>query len=281
MRTPLAVLLSTLALAACAAPPADQTVNVSFVLRSGNADVSCTRPVPGLGKPATLTDARFYTHDVVLLDNAGQATPMALTPSPWQRDGVVLLDFEDASGTCRGTAATNTTVVGTVPAGRYAGLGFVIGVPSPLNHTSANAEAAPLDLIAMGWSWQAGRKFIKIELDPEGGVVRTAGKPGATWNLHLGSTGCVGDPVKGEAVSCATPNRVTVRFPAFSAATDQVVLDLAALFDGTDLGRDGGGALGCMSGPDDPDCPAVFRQLGLKPASSNNPPPAFRVVPKG
>ena len=276
MKPSLVSLLAALALPACAAPPAEQPVNIGFALQSGNAEVVCTRPVPGLNEPATLTDARLYIHDVVLLDDAGHATPVALTPSSWQRDGVVLLDFEDASGTCRGTAATNNAVVGTVPAGRYVGLGFVVGVPSPLNHTSANAEAAPLDLVAMGWSWQAGRKFIKIELDPEGGVVRAAGKPGATWHLHLGSTGCVGDPFKGEAVSCATPNRIAVRFPAFSADADHVVLDLATLFDGTDLGRDGGGALGCMSGPDDPDCPAVFRQLGLKPATTQ--PSAFRVA---
>ena len=279
MTKALGAILPALMLAGCAAPSADQPVSIGFALKSGERPVSCSQPVPGLGKPATLTDARLYIHGIVLLDDAGQATPVALTPSPWQRDGVVLLDFEDAAGTCRGTAATNHAVVGTVPAGRYTGLGFVVGVPSPLNHTSPNAEAPPLDLVAMGWSWQAGRKFIKIELDPEGGVIRTAGKPGATWNLHLGSTGCVGDPVKGEAVSCATPNRISVRFPAFSPATDQVVLDVAALFDGTDLGRDGGGALGCMSGPDDPDCPAVLRQLGLKPAA--NPPPAFRVAPRG
>lgn len=269
-----------LSLGGCAAP-SSQDISITFALKSGDHPVSCSQPVAGLGKSATLTDARLYIHDVVLLDDAGHATPIALTPSPWQRNAIVLLDFEDASGTCRGTTATNNAVVGTVPAGRYVGLGFVVGVPSSLNHTSPNAEAAPLDLVAMGWSWQAGRKFIKIELDPEGGVVRAAGKPGATWNLHVGSTGCVGDPFKGEAVSCATPNRVSVRFPAFSADADQVVLDIAAIFDGTDIGRDGGGALGCMSGPDDPDCLAIFRQLGLKPASNSNPPPAFRVVPKG
>lgn len=270
-------LLSLGALAGCAAPP-PEAVSIAFSLESAGQPVVCGRPVPGLPKAATLTDARLYLHDVTLIDTSGRAVPVALTQSAWQRDGIVLLDFEDATGTCRGNPATNTIVQGSVPAGRYVGLAFTIGVPSPQNHTSPTAEAAPLDLVAMGWSWQAGRKFIKIELDPEGGVVRKAGKPMATWNLHLGSTGCSGDPVKGETVACTTPNRVAVRFPAFSAARDRVVLDLATLFDGTDLGRDGGGALGCMSGADDPDCPGVFRKLGLAPAA--NPPPALRVAPK-
>lgn len=278
MRKLTALLSPLLVLAGCAVPPTE-TVSIAFSLESGGQPVACGWPVPGLPKAASLTDARLYLHDVALVDASGRTVPVALTPSAWQRDGIVLLDFEDATGTCRGNPATNTAVQGTVPAGRYVGLAFTIGVPSPQNHTSPTAEAAPLDLVAMGWTWQAGRKFVKIELDPEGGVVRKAGKPMATWNLHLGSTGCSGDPVKGETVTCATPNRVAVRFPAFSAARDRVVIDLATLFDGTDLGRDGGGALGCMSGADDPDCPGVFRQLGLNPVA--NPPPALRVAPKG
>lgn len=271
-------LLSLAALAACAAPP-PETVSIDFSLEAAGQPVVCGQSVSGLNKPATLTDARLYLHDVALIDATGRAVPVSLTPSIWQRDGIVLLDFEDATGTCRGTPATNTTVLGNVPAAQYVGLAFTIGVPSPQNHTSPTVEAAPLDLVAMGWTWQAGRKFIKIELDPEGGVARKAGKPMATWNLHLGSTGCSGDPVKGEMVICTTPNRVAVRFPVFSAARDRVVLDLATLFDETDLGHDGGGALGCMSGADDPDCPGVFRQLGLPPTA--NPAPAVRVAPKG
>lgn len=270
-----------LLLAGCAAPPADKPVSIAFALAAGDQPAGCGRAIDGLGSPARrmqLADARLYVHDVALIDRAGQRVAVHLTDSPWQLNGVALVDFEDATGACHGSAATNRAVIGTVPAGDYAGLSFVIGVPAPLNHTSPVTQAAPLDVVAMGWSWQAGRKFVKIELDPEGGVARAAGRPGATWHLHLGSTGCVGDPAKGEAVACSTPNRVTIAFPAFDAEHQQVVLDLAALFQGSDLGRDGGGALGCMSGPEDPECPPVFRQLGVNPATAA--PAALRVEPQ-
>jgi uncharacterized repeat protein (TIGR04052 family) len=279
MRKSVAAIVPALLLASCTGPAADQPVSIGFVLKSGAEAVTCTRPLPGLNKKATLTDSRLYVHSVSLIDPAGRTVPVALTPSSWQRDGIVLLDFENAAGTCRGDPATNTAITGTVPAGRYTGLNFVIGVPAPLNHTSTNTEAAPLDLVAMGWSWQAGRKFIKIEVDPEGGIARKTGKPGISWNLHLGSTGCAGDPVKGETVTCTSPNRVPVTLPVFDTSREQVVIDLARLFDGSDLGRDGGGALGCMSGADDPDCPAIFRQLGLTPVTTL--PPALRIEPKG
>lgn len=265
-------------LAGCTAAPAEQPVSIAFALAAGEQPAGCGRAIDGLGvshRRAQLADARLYVHDVRLIDRAGTAVPVHLTDSPWQRDGIVLLDFEDATGACHGTAATNRQVAGTIPAGDYVGLSFVIGVPVPLNHTSPVTQAPPLDSVAMGWSWQAGRKFVKIELDPEGGVVRPAGRPGTTWHLHLGSTGCAGDPAKGEAVTCSTPNRVPVAFPAFDAARQQVVLDLAVLFRDSELGRDGGGALGCMSGPEDPECPPVFRQLGVSPATSQ--PAALRI----
>jgi hypothetical protein len=55
-----------------------------------------------------------------------------------------------------------------------------------------------------------------------------------------------------------------------------VVLDLAVLFAATDLTRDQGGAVGCMSAPDDADCPALFERLGLNQVAAS----AFRVVEK-
>jgi uncharacterized repeat protein (TIGR04052 family) len=257
--------LAVLGLSACAGQAPDRVAAIDFALTDGTTPVACGSVLTGLGKPgvtATLSDARFYVQEVALLGTDGRAVPLRLAETPWQHDGVALLDFEDGSGPCRGTPATNLRVTGTVPEGSYAGLSFTVGVPSRINHTSPAAAPPPLDSVAMGWTWQAGRKFIKIELDPEGGVART-GKPVSTWYLHLGSTGCVGDPVKGEAVSCTNPNRIPVRFPSFDPARQRVVLDLRPLFADSDLSRDGGGAPGCMSGVDDPDCPGVFTRLGL------------------
>lgn len=279
MRHTLPLFLGCVLLSACAAPATEKPVSVDFVLKAGERPAACGAPIDGIGgRRVQISDARLYVHDIRLTTNDGRSVPLTLAETPFQHDGIALLDFEDATGACRSTPATNTRLTGTVPPGAYSGLSFVIGVPAPANHTSATTAPAPLNLAAMGWSWQAGRKFIKIELDPEGGITRPAGRPGATWHLHLGSTGCEGDPVQGEAVTCSRPNRIPVQFPAFDPQGQNVVVDLAVLFDGTDVGRDGGGALGCMSGPDDPDCPGVFRQMGLTPPTAQ--PPFLRIEAK-
>ena len=41
------------------------------------------------------------------------------------------------------------------------------------------------------------------------------------------------------------------------------MVDLSALLAGSDIGHDQGMAVGCMSGPDDPECGPVFERLGL------------------
>jgi hypothetical protein len=54
-----------------------------------------------------------------------------------------------------------------------------------------------------------------------------------------------------------------VAFDHFDPKTQRVEFDLARLFESSDLLADKGGAVGCMSGLDDPECPAIFAALGL------------------
>lgn len=262
-----------MALGGCSAPSAVGTeqggeVSIQFALNNGSEPADCHHDLPDLGSghlSASLRDARLYVSDVRLIDASGKEVPLQLRPSDWQYADVTLLDFEDATGHCKsGTAGTNSQVVGSVPPGRYTGLTFTVGVPEKLNHTSTETSPAPLDLAAMGWSWQAGRKFMKIEVDPQGGVTLPSGRVAQSWFVHLGSTGCVGNPAGNEAVSCSHDNRVPVRFPSFNLQKQKVVLDLKQLFAASDLSHDGGGAVGCMSGTDDPECPGIFERLGLK-----------------
>ena len=296
-----------------AEPAKPQPVTIRFALQSGNDPVACGQDVKGLGVnkiSAKLRDARFYISAPALLDKAGKEVPITLERNDWQYANVVLLDFENKTGSCKGTEGMNTVIAGTVPPGRYKGLTFAVGVPSVmkgedgkdvvLNHSNSATAPAPLDLQSMSWSWQAGRKFVRFEIEPEGGVTRKppppraegargeggrgeggrgegGGRPdggeGASaegggggrpegprepreqprvnadgtitvtkWMLHFGSTGCKGDALIGEVVSCASPNRAPVTLAAFDSATQQVVLDLQALVAGIDLNHDGGGA---------------------------------------
>jgi uncharacterized repeat protein (TIGR04052 family) len=253
------------------ASPDKQPVAIAFGLSAGAKSVDCGADIEGLGLrkvAAKLHDARFYISAPALIDESGKEAPVDLEKNDWQHADVALLNFAGKSAACQGMSALNDTVSGMAPSGAHRGLSFIVGVDGALNHGNFATAPAPLDIQAMSWNWQAGRKFIKIEVDPAGGVTRQSNPDGgpvnvATWMLHLGSTGCKGDPLTGGVVSCAGANRIPVRFASFDPTRQRVVLDLAILFAGIDLNRDVGGAAGCMSGPTDPECGPIFEKLGL------------------
>jgi uncharacterized repeat protein (TIGR04052 family) len=265
--------------AAAAGLQASLPVEISFALTEHGREVGCGAPLGGLGTgaaEAALHEARVYVHAVKLIDAKGKRVPVVLEPNDWQYADVALLDFKDARGgrsPCSASApAKNTTLSGTVPNGAYTGLEFAVGVPVEakvegetvsLNHSSTETAPAPLDIAGMSWSWQAGRKFIMIEVDPKGGIKRADGGRARSWMVHLGSTGCKGNPATGEIVTCTRPNRLAVTFDRFDPTKQRVTLDLGKLFEGSDLAGDKAGAIGCMSGNDDPECRPVFAALGL------------------
>jgi uncharacterized repeat protein (TIGR04052 family) len=270
--------------AAQAAGGRTQPVSVSFALMAGGKEVGCGAPLADLGSghlSAKLHEARLYVYDFALIDAKGERTPIALTQNEWQYADVALLDFKDARGgnaACTpGNPANNTTVVGTAPQGAYVGLEFSVGAPVEsivdgksvsINHSNVETAPAPLDISGMAWNWQAGRRFVTIEVIPPTPVIKPDGSKSRTWMVHIGSTGCKGNPATGEIVACAHENRFPVTLDRFDAKTQRVELDLTRLFEGSDITIDKGGAVGCMSALDDPDCPAVFRALGLNLTAS-------------
>lgn len=247
-----------------------QTVTLEFAAVAGSTPVACGTAVDGLGSagiPAQLKDFRFYISNVKLLKADDTAVPLTLgADDDWNLtegdDGVTLIDLEDATGSCEGgTAAINATITGTVPKGEYVGVEMTMGVPFALNHSDYATAAAPLDSQAMAWSWQSGRKHAKIEVtDPDGPTGSWASN---TFNVHLGSTGCTGNPASGETVSCTAPNRMDFHFHAFDPATQKIAVDLQALLAGTDITVNAAGAPGCMSGGTDPECDKVFEAMAI------------------
>ena len=267
---PLALLLMT----GSSAPAADQPVAIRFQAMVGSGKFACGRSYPGIGVTgSTLSprDFRFYVHNVALIDDAGKSVPLQLAQDgKWQLDDVVLLDFEDATGGCvNGTPDTNDRVAGTVPPGRYTGLRFTFGVPFNKNHTDLTTQPPPLNLTALSWVWNAGRKFGRLDFS-------STGMPRG-YAVHLGSTGCTPNQVKtAPPVSCSEPNRVDVEFPAFDPVTDFVVADLAALLKDTNIDvNQEKTAVGCMSSPEDSDCAGIFAHLGLPFAGKPAGPQSF------
>ncbi|MFY0581180.1 hypothetical protein ACN28S_49255 [Cystobacter fuscus] len=65
---------------------------------------------------------------------------------------------------------------------------------------------------------------------------------------------------------CTYPNRPEISLEGFVLDQSKVVLDLASLFEGSNLDANANvpnTATGCMSQQEDPDCAPVFNRMGL------------------
>lgn len=248
-----------------------QAVEIQFAAMAGNTAIGCGSTVTGLGSTAAtgnVKDFRFYISQVKMIRDDGVEVPLTLTANDnWNytagADSVTLVDLENATGDCpttTGTTGTNAVVKGTVPAGTYTGVKMTMGVPFALNHTdwaNPTTTKAPLDIQAMAWNWQGGRKFAKIE-------VTNPAWSSPTFNFHLGSTGCIGNPATGTQVSsCTAPNRMEFKLAGFNPSTQKVAVDIKPLLDGTNVTINQAAATGCMSGGTDPECLNVFKALAI------------------
>ena len=268
----------------CNGENASGTVSVSIPVKAvmGNEDAVCSSNrspktysnIGAKGSTATVTlkDMRFYIHDVKLLDAAGKETSITLDESSnYQSSNVVLLDFEDGTGSCTGNSGTNKTIAGTVPAGLYTGIKFTLGVPFSKNHQDVTTASAPLNESGLFWNWRFGYKFLRIDF--------THGS--FSYNLHLGSTGCSASSspsssTEAPTVACKNPNTSTITLNKFTLNSSTLVLDIAELLASSALnvkavhnsntGSGGAAAsdkVGCMSSNTDPDCKVIFNKLGL------------------
>jgi uncharacterized repeat protein (TIGR04052 family) len=277
---PASAIAAALLLAACAAPipPAETAapVTIRFAAEFAGKPFACGQSY-SLGTPAAMvtpTDLRLYVSEVALVRADGTAVPLTLdTDNRWQANGVALLDFEDGAGPCAagGSAATNTALRGTAPAGSYIGLRFTVGVPVAQNHQDATIAGAPLNVTAMFWNWQNGYKFLKADFAVPGAAMHGAARvaapghsPGQGFALHIGSTQCAAAAPTRPGTDCRNANRMAIVLDGFEAARDVVVLDLAPALERNDLRRNTAGTPpGCMSFPNDPECRSVMPNLGL------------------
>ncbi|WP_437314134.1 MbnP family copper-binding protein [Sorangium sp. So ce385] len=233
-------------------------VELTFEARVKDEVFSCsgTYAVGAAATDVKLNDFRLYIHDVRLHRADGEKVPLTLEQDgKWQLENLVLLDFEDKSGSCaNGTQETNGRVLGTVPAGDYDGLSFKLGVPFERNHGDASVAPSPLNLTGLFWSWNHGYKFLRIDSVSEQGE--------NPFIIHVGSTGCVaGDG--GEVTACDRPNVAEIVFEGIDPLATKVLVDYGALVADTDVSANAGGTPGCMSDATDPDCPPLFTHLGI------------------
>lgn len=248
--------------AGCSAP--QQSVEIPFELHFGGQRMSCD----GHGADFSLTDLRFYVHDVRLVTADGRESVVTLAEDPlWQNSEVALLDFETGDFGCtNGTEQVNDVIRGyALSAAEYAGLKFRLGVPEHLNHADPLQASAPLNHSFMHWHWRTGYKFLRA------GV---ATRDDSFW-IHLGSARCEG--TASNVTGCRSGNRPAITLTGYSPGRDVVEVDLRELVRGIDFTD--GTPSDCSSGPGEPACEAPFAALGLSPATGEafGAAPVFRV----
>jgi len=265
-----------------------QAVTIPFEAMANGTPIDCDTTLTGLGvsgSDADLKDFRFYVHNLKMGTDQGREVAVTLDDNLWQSKGIALVDFQNKGDACDGDEKqTHKEITGSVPldSGESVNsISFTIGVPSDLNHEDQTSASTPLNIASMFWSWQTGYKFMRFDVAPTGGLIRP-GDPtysNSTWNFHLGSTDCVGDPQLGETVICGRNDRPQVTLTNYDPQTNTIMLDYSELVAGANLGADEGGAPGCMSGATDPECSSVFNKLGLDMVSgevdSTNPQTVF------
>lgn len=252
--------------------PTEKDVSINFSAQVNGANFNCGQTYTGVGSGGDdfkINDFRMYLSDAHIhnaLTNEKHA--IALTQDGiWQLDDVVMLDFEDASGGCNGTAEMNTMLMGkvTVPAIidlADAELCFTVGLPADKNHIDEATAASPLNASGMLWAWKIGRKYVRID---------GFGDPASTnepFNLHLGAQGCPGSTGSAPPTSaCSVPNTIAVCITNFDVDNSVVAIDLGSVLEANDVkvNLDGGATAkpGCQSFIDDSDCEQIMPRLGL------------------
>lgn len=241
-------------------------VKLQFAAYAGTTPIQCGTAVAALGSKssaAQIQDLRFYISNVKLLKADGSSVALTLSATDNNNyqgtDSVSLITLSQKGvGSCTAGTALNKLIQGTVPAGQYVGVTMTLGVPFSLNHLNSTDPATPAVLRSdvnpgMSWNWRGGRKFTKVELQST-----DTGNP--VTLLHLGATGCVGDPANGIAISsCTASNRVPVTFSTFNPNTQAIALDVKTLFASADFSV----ANSCMSSATDAQCVGPFGVLAL------------------
>lgn len=260
-----------------------KNVEIGFKFAVNGKPFSCIETYYGVGNNPDAgaqvyrgSYARYYVYDVRLVNSANEEVPVMLADDGvWQLPAEKVAEISGENGGSCASIIGNLKVTGTVPKGTYSGLKLIVGLPNHLNHLFADTQPSPLNQSDMFWSWTTGYRFLRIEGKNASAKM---GLPGGL--LHLGSGVCnandSADPTKGS--TCTYANTLDLSFDGFDPDVNKVVLDIGKLFQDTDLDTNRGGPAGCMSGLTDPECPAIFKKLGLPYGDGFQPDGGFTVV---
>ncbi len=241
-------------------PVETETFALNFEGVVGDQALSCdqTYTLGAADTDVSFTELKLYVSEIELLSADGAVPAELVADGVWSNGSTVLLDFEDATGSCaNGTPETNTVVNVEVPAGDYTGVRFKVGVPFEENHQDVAVAPSPLNLTSMFWNWNGGYKFVRIDGraqngEAEGGFV-----------FHVGSTGCTMPEGSEMVESCANPNRAEIELNGFTPGSSTIQMDVATLFGDADFTPANAASINCQSFPTQDVCSQIFPRMGL------------------
>jgi uncharacterized repeat protein (TIGR04052 family) len=234
-------LLASMGIVACA-PAGRSSGVVQFEIDNG----------PPADESVAVRDLRFYVHNVELIGTDGAAIPFELfTRLPWQEPRVALIDLVGASDADRNLALHGDFAGGQT----FSGVRFVVGVPFALNHANPLTAGEPLNRADLFWTWQAGYKFLRVDL---------AGDQGE-WSFHLGSTGCASaSAVRPPESPCAQPNLMHVELSGIDPLREPIRVHADEIVESMRVQ----GAATCTGNyMHDSGCKDIFSKTGLDPSS--------------
>ena len=243
---PTGALLLALALAGCdsdgSSDPA--TLRLDVEAMAGADAFQPGQPFAVGGTTGQLDRAQLILSGLTLLHEDGREIPiLAADPvtvrAKDEADADVQQTIDERYAFVDLDAGRAPTALGEVPAGRYTGVRFVLGVDGldnriapedlPASHPLALAAAA-----TMHWNWNAGFVFLMmdglLDVDGDGAVDASTGTPrdpaSGQWRLHVGGT------------ANATTVTLDQDFELEGGAMQDLhlTLDLARLAQGVDLG---------------------------------------------
>jgi uncharacterized repeat protein (TIGR04052 family) len=188
----------------------------------------------------------------------GVEQALTLHDNDWQNDGVALLALTDCSAEQTNSEDPTSPLAGAYHAtlqlaqpqhfAEDSHLRFTLGIPFELNHLNPLSQKSPLNIPSMFWSWRAGHKFFRIDMQGQQ----------QSWVFHLGSIGCVADSaMRSPSMQCKEPNRI--EFDLQKQQQGQVlVLHLDRLLAGLELNFQSA----CLMQPEQPSCQVLMTNLG-------------------
>lgn len=230
-----------------------RALGVSFFVLAGIS--ACSKPsdnttqLKGLTIPVTLSGAEQNVCPMTLSQDANwtfEAASLYLSnpqiktsngwqdtqyiDSVWQTTDTALLRF---TGQCEQQNNMVLQLNTDVDANDIKGFRALVAVPFEYNHSNPLTLPSPLNDASMLWSWQAGHKFIRIDMHRSDSEKQ--------WWIHLGSVGCESSSdVRPPEEACHYPNHFTINVEKSALPANGMTLDLTALIDGINIDEEPG-----------------------------------------